>query len=64
MKLIYMAMLALAAFIAIWFFVVVPSERKHHERKLRALRTRIERREGQQQDNSSTPQDDEPGKQE
>ncbi len=63
MKLIYMAMLALAAFIAIWFFVVVPSERKHHERKLRALRTRIERREGPQQDNSSVPQDDGAGEQ-
>ncbi len=59
MKLIYMAMLALAAFIGIWFLVIVPSERKHHERKLGALRSRIEKREGQQQDHSSAPQDDE-----
>jgi hypothetical protein len=51
MKLIYIAMLALAGFIAIWIFVVVPSERKHHERKLESLRKRIEKRE------TAAPQD-------
>jgi hypothetical protein len=45
MKLIYTAMIALAAFIAIWFFIVVPAERRHHERKLESLRKRIEKRE-------------------
>lgn len=45
MKLIYIAMLALGAFVAIWTFIVVPAERKHHERKLEALRKKIEQRE-------------------
>ena len=45
MNLIYIAILALGAFVAIWMFVVVPSERKHHERKLEALRRQIEKRE-------------------
>lgn len=44
MKLIYIAILALAAFVAIWMFIVVPAERKHHERKLEALRKQIEKR--------------------
>lgn len=45
MKLIYIAVIALAAFVAIWVFFVVPAERKHHERKLEALRKQIEKRE-------------------
>lgn len=45
MKLIYIAMLALGAFVAIWMFFVVPAERKHHDRKLEALRKKIEKRE-------------------
>ena len=45
MKLIYIAIMALAAFIAIWVFFVVPAERKHHERKLEAIRKQIEKRE-------------------
>lgn len=45
MKLIYLAILALSAFVAIWFFVVVPAERRHHERKLEIVRKRIEKRE-------------------
>ena len=51
MKLIYLAALALAAFVTIWFFFVVPAERKHHERKLAALQKQIENRE------ASTEQD-------
>ena len=35
----------LAAFVGIWFFFVVPAERRHHERKLEMLRKRIEQRE-------------------
>ena len=50
MNLIYIAILALGAFVAIWMFVVVPSERKHHERKLEALRKQIEKRESSKQD--------------
>ena len=45
MKLIYLAILALGAFVAIWIFVVVPAERRHHERKLEIVRKRIEKRE-------------------
>jgi len=47
MKLIYLAVLVLGAFVAIWMFFVVPSERKHHERKLAALRKQIEKREAE-----------------
>ena len=44
MKLVYWAILGLALFIAVWFLVVVPAERRHHERKLALVRKRIERR--------------------
>jgi cell division protein FtsL len=47
MKIIYLAILALAVFVAIWIFVVVPAEKKHHERKLEIIRKRIEKRETQ-----------------
>ena len=60
MNLIYIAILALGAFVAIWMFVVVPSERKHHERKLEALRKQIEKRESssQEQEKYSAPDAD------
>lgn len=45
MKLIYIAIIALGAFVAIWIFFVVPAERRHHERKLESLRKQIEKRE-------------------
>ena len=45
MKLIYIAALVLVVFVLIWRFFVVPAERKHHERKLAAVRKRIEQRE-------------------
>jgi len=51
MNLIYIAMLALGAFVAIWMFFVVPAERKHHERKMEALRKKIEKREASSQEN-------------
>jgi cell division protein FtsL len=44
-KLLYFAIIALVAFVAFWVLVVVPAERRHHERKLEALRKRIEKRE-------------------
>ena len=46
MKLIYLAIIALGAFVAIWVFFVVPAERRHHERKLEMVRKQIEKREG------------------
>lgn len=45
MNLMTWAILVLAAFIAVWIFIVVPAEKRHHERKLAALRERIEKRE-------------------
>ena len=58
MKLIYLAILALVAFVAIWFFFVVPSERRHHERKLESIRKQIEKREGNRsgEDDYSAPE--------
>ena len=50
MRLMVYAGIALAAFIAIWFFIVAPAERKHHERKLEAVRKRIEKREAAEQE--------------
>lgn len=44
MKFIAIALLALAVFVAVWMFVVVPAEKKHHERKLASIRKRIENR--------------------
>ena len=44
MTLMTWAILILAVFIAIWIFVVIPAEKRHHERKLESLRTRIEKR--------------------
>lgn len=45
MSLIYLALLALTAFVAIWVLIVIPAERRYHERKLASLQKRIERRE-------------------
>lgn len=50
MDLIYIAILALGAFVAVWMFFVVPAERRHHERKLAALRKQIEKREAANQE--------------
>ena len=54
MKLMYLAILALGAFVAIWVFFVIPAERRHHERKLEALRKRIEKREASQNSQPDT----------
>lgn len=62
MDMIYWAILGLGAFIAIWFLFVVPSERRHHERKLEMLQRRIDKRQAQKDQNdgvSSTDQNDE-----
>ena len=49
MNVIYIALLVLAAFVAVWIFFVVPAERRHHERKLQSLRTRMGKREAAKQ---------------
>jgi hypothetical protein len=49
MNFIYIAIMALGAFVAIWMFFVVPAERRHHERKLEALKKKIEKRESAKQ---------------
>ena len=50
MTLMTWAILILAVFIAIWIFVVVPAEKRHHERKLESLRARIEKRQDRSDD--------------
>ena len=62
MDMIYWAILGLGVFIAIWFLIVAPSERRHHERKLEMLQRRIDKRQAQANPNdseSSTDQNDE-----
>ena len=62
MDMIYWAILGLGVFIAIWFLIVAPSERRHHERKLEMLQRRIDKRQAQADQNdgeSSTDQNDE-----
>ncbi len=44
-NIVYTTILILAAFIAIWIFVVVPVEKRHHERKLEMLKKKIADRE-------------------
>ena len=53
MNIIYTAILILAAFIAIWIFVVVPAEKRHHERKLDVIKKKIADREVGRQDAGS-----------
>ena len=57
MRLMAYAAIALALFVAIWFFVVAPAERKYHERKLEAVRKRIEKREAAKQEDAPARQD-------
>ena len=58
MSLMTWAILVLAAFIAIWIFVVVPAEKRHHERKLASLRDRIEKRESGRADDKRDDAED------
>jgi len=43
--LILTSIVILVAFVAVWLLVVVPAERRHHERKLEMVRKRIAQRE-------------------
>ena len=55
MKLLYIAIAVLGAFLAIWVFFVVPAERRHHERKLAVLQKQIEKRQATGSEGSSDP---------
>ncbi len=44
MNYLYMAIIGLAVFVAVWIMFVVPAERRHHERKMELIRKKIERR--------------------
>ena len=46
MNMMYWAIFALVAFVAIWMLLVAPAERRHHARKLEMLQKRIDAREG------------------
>jgi predicted MFS family arabinose efflux permease len=61
MKMIFFAVAALAAFVAIWVFVVIPAERRQHERKLENVRKRIELREAAGQSRDGATDVDSPG---
>lgn len=52
MNLMTWAILILAIFVAIWVFVIVPAEKRHHERKLESLRARIEKRQDRSTENN------------
>jgi hypothetical protein len=56
-KLIALAALGIAAFVAIWVFVVAPSERRHHERKLAAIQKQIEKRQSAEREEEYTHPD-------
>lgn len=50
MKIVLLSIAVLAVFVAVWFFFVVPAERRHHERKLEMVRKRIAKREATDQE--------------
>lgn len=47
MKLIVLAGLVLAALGAIWIFVVIPAEKRHHQRRIELVQRKLERLEAQ-----------------
>ncbi len=47
MNIMYWAIVALVAFVAIWILFVVPAEKLHHERKLEMIQKKIEKRQAQ-----------------
>lgn len=57
------ALIALVVGLIVWFAFVIPSERRYHERKLRLLQERIERRmqNGDADDTSDNDAADRPG---
>ena len=47
MKLIVLAGLVLAALGAIWILVVIPAEKRHHQRRIELVQRKLERLEAQ-----------------
>ncbi len=48
MNLVYWAIIGIGVFVAIWMLLVVPAERRHHERKLAVIRKKMEKRQAQE----------------
>ena len=58
MKAVFLAIIVLAAFIAVWVLFIMPAERRRHQRKLDAIRKKIEQRESAARDGAGN----DPGK--
>ena len=58
MSMVYWAIIGLGAFVAIWILFVIPAERRHHERKLEIIQRRIEKRQGQDGNDSGEGSDE------
>lgn len=54
LTLVYGFLIGMGIFVAIWFAVVVPSERRDHQRRLEILQKRIAEREQKQEDMHSS----------
>jgi len=48
---------AIAAMVAVWFFVLVPIERRNYERKLAILRQKMKKHEGQLGESGNVAED-------
>ncbi len=48
MNLVYWAIIGIGVFVAIWMLIVVPAERRHHERKLAVIQKKLEQRQAQE----------------
>ena len=57
MNLLTWSILLLAVFVAVWIFIVVPAEKRHHERKLALLRERIEKRQAEESNAAGAGED-------
>ena len=58
MDIIYWVILGMGTFVAIWMLFVAPSERRHHERKLKMLQKKIDARQARKnEDNDDAASD-------
>lgn len=56
-RLILMASLVLAVFGAIWLFIVIPAQKKDHQRRLDMLQKKLEKREQRKQEPAAREED-------